>query len=167
MPLDARFYHSVSLTTGGTVDTSDPVGTLQETGLQTAPAGDAVETITSDPVGGSAVNFYRKIHVYNHETSAIQDPSLFVTMQSTPGQLSFAREKSVGDTSVDNWTMPVGYDDVDFVSPASWEDAVPLSLDTSDLAASSSVGVWLRVRVPAGQTEQPANTARLCLSGIL
>jgi len=162
--MQVKWYHSASPTTGGEIDTSNLVGSLVEEGSQAAPTGDVAETLTSELDGGADTVFYRKIHAKNHEATEIRDPRLFFSMLSYPGQLSFARA-SDSDTSADNWTMPYGYEDEDFLSPNAIEDAVPLFADTSDLDAGDSAAIWLRFTIPDGMASDPSATGRINLKG--
>jgi hypothetical protein len=162
--LNVKFYHAENLLIGGSIDTSNLVGSLIETGSQAAPVGDISDSLTSEDEGGSDTDFYRKLWVKNHG-SAVDSPRLYVGMQTYPGQVSIALEKVADDTSADNYTMPPGYSEGDFESPNSIADAVYLFPNSSDLEADETASFWVRIRVPAGMDSDDAAGFRINLFG--
>jgi len=165
LSLDIKFYHAADEDLGGAIDTGNLIGTAASTGVQNSPVGELTDTITSALDGGAITSYFKKVWMKNEDGNDIANPTLFFSMLSYPGQLSFAREKSANDTTASQLTMPSGYVDGDFLSPNSYDDRVPLFADTSALTNNSTGAVWVRIQVPAGMTADPSAALRLNFIG--
>lgn len=167
MAIDIKFYHSLSTTIGGNIDTSNLVGSQITTGQQAASAGDVSDTIVSEAATGDPTYFYRKLWLKNEGADDVEAPKFYISMATYPGQVSVARCVSPTDTSANNETIPYGYADEDFLSPNSIARAVPVFSDTSDMSAGETAGLWLRIRVPEGMDSDPDAAFRLNVFGRL
>lgn len=111
--------------------------------------------VSADASGGSTRNFYEKVFVKNNNGTNALLGATFKESSDPLGKINFALEDAVNDigTSTNRVTAPItseigaaGFDSLD-KTLASQTDA-----GTADLAAGSSIGIWLKLTIAAGDT---------------
>lgn len=153
MSIDLRFYHAVDRDLGGAINTGDPFGSILAVGHQSAPSTE-LPSMTSEATGGPTNHWYHKFFVRNQSGGIVYDPTIYMGNLSDPLEVSIARAKAAGDSTVAIGTMPSGYSSSDFVSFGGPEDAIPVMADTSDITNNQSQGFWLRFRIQPGQLSE-------------
>lgn len=143
----------LSATCAGTVTVRRATGDVL---IRTIPIGErgfmtVFRELSSDPV--SVKNYYAKIFWKNTNatlalTSSILKQNADGTGLASPDGVTHLPAATAGDTatSTTRITAPAAADTLD---PDTWDDA---DKSIGNLAASTAWGLWLRLRLPAGQT---------------
>lgn len=157
--LDGTWYKSAnwqtgdSGTVGGSINTGEPLtGLLDE----------IFPLAASRFIGRPEYERFCKIF-FRNEGNAASDMVMFFADQEHPGQITFAFEKTPGDTGASPTGMPSGYTDEDFIEPiglSETEDQAGFSL-----ATNASKGVWLRQVIPDGLNSETGAVSRLAVAG--
>jgi len=162
MSLDIKFYDPADLALGGAKGSL--MGSVSGTGDQTVAAG-SFFGITSQQEPGSTNYYFRKIYLQNDEAVDVLEPEVYFDDLEYPDQVTFARERSADDVTVDPYSMPTGYETSDFFTAVALEDRIPLNADTSDFTAGADIAIWMRTRAAPGLAADASAIGRLRLRG--
>lgn len=102
-------------------------------------------SVTGDPQGGRLIEVYQKYFIRNNLSSTAFGVSIWA-QSMRDYHISMANERIVNDVIVDQYIMPSGYSDADFMSIRSSDDLLLLG----DLYSGQYTGFWIRYTIPPG-----------------